>query len=219
MKPLEAILGVVDIAGDVLNFVGSILSYLDCQPKPECPDIEDWSLWDGVDAQAFEFYDPSSLIEKIKGFAGTVSDAVDPDNFDFDSITFDDIFLDTCNTDAVFCGHPRVVFWGGSGSGASINAIVSAVGDILGVDIINGGTGYSSKKPFVNFVDDCGHGAGATGTAVVDDNGVVVGVTIDDPGFNYLPVPDGSQGGDGRTWADLKAHCRNTQMEHRMPPA
>tara|TARA_A100001201_G_scaffold1107_3_gene2786 strand:+ start:963 stop:3401 length:2439 start_codon:yes stop_codon:yes gene_type:complete len=201
MKPLEAILGVVDIAGDVLQIVLSILSYLDCQPKPECPEIEDWSLWDGVDAQAFEFYDPSSLIEKIKGFAGTVSDAVDPDNFDFDSITFDDIFVDTCNTDAVFCGPPRVVFWGGSGSGASGNAIVSAVGDILGVDIINGGTGYSSKKPFVNFVDDCGHGAGATGTAVVDDNGVVVGVTIDDPGFNYLPVPDGSQGGDGRTWA------------------
>ena len=37
---------------------------------------------------------------------------------------------------------------------------------------------------------------------MVDDNGVVVGVTIDDPGFNYLPVPDGSQGGDGRTWAE-----------------
>ena len=46
---------------------------------------------------------------------------------------------------------------------------------------------------------------GAT-TLVPDPNGkTTLGVTqiiMDDTGIDYLPAPDGSQGGDGRTWAD-----------------
>ena len=66
--------------------------------------------------------------------------------------------------------------------------------------MVNGGSGYT-RKPFVKFIDNCGNGNGASGTAIVEDE-QVVGVVINDPGYGYLPVPDGSQGGDGRTWAE-----------------
>jgi len=216
MKPLEAILGVVDIAGDILGFIEDVLSFLQCEEKPECPEIDSWSLWDGADEPLASF-DPTSLINKVKGFAAGVSQAVDPNNFDFD-FDFSDIFDNPCNINAILCGPPNVVFWGGSGSGASGNAIVSAAGDILGVDIINSGSGYGNKPTFINFEDSCGKGVGASGRVILgpvsgqpngfyipDPNGTeigIVGVVMDHSGYNYLPVPDGSEGGDRRVWKE-----------------
>ena len=228
LAPLEAILGVVDLVGDVLGFIEGILSFLSCEEKPECPEIESWSLWDGADIPTANF-DPTSLINKVKNFASTFTQSIDPDNFDFD-LDFSDIFSDTCGTDAILCGPPNVVFWGGSGSGATGNVIVSSVGDILGVDIINSGFGYGSRSPFLNFEDSCGKGFGATGkvvtgpvSPVVDNSGNIVldtygevlytsdpsgketgitGVIIEDGGYNYLLSPDGSLGGDKRTWSE-----------------
>ena len=228
LAPLNAIFGVVDIVGDVLGFIEGILSFLSCEEKPECPEIDGWSLWDGADIPAANF-DPTSLINKVRDFASNVTQAIDPDNFDFD-LDFSDIFSDTCGTDAIFCGPPNVVFWGGSGSGATGNVIVSAVGDILGVDIVNSGFGYGTRSPFLNFEDSCGRGVGAAGRVILgpvspttddfgnvllDSNGQVlyvpnsngtetgvIGVIVEDSGYGYLPTPDGSQGGDGRVWAD-----------------
>lgn len=216
MGPVNAVLGVVDIAGDVLSFVEQILTFLSCEEQPECPEVESWSLWDGADIPSATF-DPTSLINKVRDFASNVTQAIDPDSFDFD-FNFGDVFTDTCNINAILCGPPNVVFWGGSGSGATANVIVSSIGDILGVDIINSGSGYGIKSPFLNFEDACGKGVGASGTVVVgpvskqddgtyqpDPNGNEVGVTgviIEDSGYGYLPVPDGSQGGDGRVWAE-----------------
>lgn len=216
LAPLNAIFGVVDLVGDVLGFIEGILSFLSCEEQPECPEIDSWSLWDGADIPAANF-DPTSLINKIRDFASNVTQAIDPDNFDFD-LDFSDIFSDTCGTDAIFCGPPNAVFWGGSGSGATGNVIVSAVGDILGVDITNSGFGYGTRSPFLNFEDSCGRGVGATGRVILgpvslqedgtyqsDSNGTetgVTGVVVENSGYGYLPVPDGSQGGDGRVWAD-----------------
>lgn len=228
LAPLNAIFGVVDLVGDVLGFIEGILSFLSCEEQPECPEIDSWSLWDGADIPVANF-DPTSLINKVRDFASSVTDAIDPDNFDFD-LDFSDIFSDTCGTDAIFCGPPNVVFWGGSGSGATGNVIVSAVGDILGVDIVNSGFGYGTRSPFLNFEDSCGRGVGATGSVILgpvspatDDSGNVLldpngqvlyvpnsngtetgitGVVVENSGYGYLPVPDGSQGGDGRVWAD-----------------
>ena len=228
LTPLNAIFGVVDLVGDVLGFIEGILSFLSCEEQPECPEIDSWSLWDGAGIPAANF-DPTSLINKVRDFASSVTDAIDPDNFDFD-LDFSDIFSDTCGTDAIFCGPPNVVFWGGSGSGATGNVIVSAVGDILGVDIVNSGFGYGTRAPFLNFEDSCGRGVGATGSVILgpvspatddsgnvllDPNGQVIyvpnsngtetgvtGVIVEDSGYGYLPVPDGSQGGDSRVWSD-----------------
>ena len=95
---------------------------------------------------------------EAKNIASTVKDVVNPDNFNFDfSGMFSNLAsgVNGCFTGPVLCGPPRVEFFGGGGRGVSANAIVSAAGEILGVDIITPGSGYS-RAPFVNIVDDCG---------------------------------------------------------------
>ena len=134
---------------------------------------------------------------------------------------------DACNVGPILCGPPKVSFWGGGGQGATGNAIISATGEILGVDITSTGFGYSNA-PFITFEDACGKGNGATAVVIVGDTpydpGIgttgggttgtetvpttgtvvtgVVGVVMIDNGFGYLPKPDGSMGGDERTWSN-----------------
>ena len=233
MGPLESLFSTfgqaLDIVGSVFQFLDDILSFLNCEVPPECPpkEAEEWAIWLGTDPEGTTI-DAGNVVSKIKEFAGGVSDVVDPDNFDFDlDVDFSDIFsLNDCNTDAIFCGPPRVVFWGGSGKGATGNAIISAAGDILGVDIINAGVGYDDDPPFISFKDDCGKGYGGSGVVVTgpvsqgdsgewfsdpDGTGIgVIGVGINESGFGYLSVADGSQGGDGRTWAEYN----QTTLQH-----
>ena len=230
MGPINALLGAVDIVGDILDFITDVLTFLNCETKPACPKVDEYSLWDG--ASQHEIADPMSLINKVTSYAEGVSQAVDPNNIDFGDFEFDvsgiiDNAFDKCNVDAVFCGPPEVSFWGSGGEGATANAIISAAGDLLGVDIVNSGSGYNDDVPFISFKDACGNGQGGSGTVILgpvspipttggtggtgddviyvpDPNGTEVGVVAVevDGGWGYLPVPDGSQGGDGWTWAD-----------------
>ena len=211
MAPVNAILGAVDLVGDVLSIVQDILSFLSCDERPQCSEIKEWSIYGGPGSGLT--LDFNSLFNKVKNFASNVSQSVDPDNFDFD-LDFSDVFSDTCNVGALLCGPPTVEFFGGGGSGASGNVIVSAVGEIMGVDIISTGSGYTSA-PFVKFADPCGKGRGAFGRAVLgtanggtgdDSNGSngsngVIAVIMDETGTGYLSSPDGDLGGDGRVWA------------------
>ena len=71
---------------------------------------------------------------------------------------------------------------------------------MLGVDIIFPGQNYSTP-PRVKFIDACDRGRGAKARAILED-GKVVRVVMDDTGIDYIPNYDGSQGGDGRTWAE-----------------
>jgi hypothetical protein len=199
LGPVKAIVGAAfDIADGILNFVTDLLSFLSCEEKPSCAEIKEWSIWEGSESVAT--LDLNAIVEKVQGVASTVTQAIDPNNFDFD-LDFTDVFdsLDSCNVGPIFCGPPIVEFYGGGGSGATGNAIIGAAGDILGVDIISPGSGYSSS-PFVNFKDNCGNGRGASGRVNIS-NGQVTNVIIDNSGTGYLSTPDGSQGGDGRTWA------------------
>jgi hypothetical protein len=197
LGPITSLVGkAFDIAGGILNFITDLLSFLSCEEKPSCPEIKEWSIWNGSAAPVT--VDLSKIVNKVQEVASTVTSAIDPDNFDFD-IDFSDAFEDSCGVGAVFCGPPVVEFYGGGGSGATGNAIIGAAGDILGVDIITPGSGYTSE-PFVNFKDNCGKGSGASGRVSIS-NGQVSSVVIDEPGTGYLPSPDGSQGGDGRVWA------------------
>jgi hypothetical protein len=215
MAPVNAILGAADLVGDVLSIVQDILSFLSCDERPQCSEIKEWSIYDGPGPGLN--LDIDSVFNKVKTFASNVSQSVDPDNFDFD-FDFSDVFSDTCNVGPIFCGPPTVEFFGGGGSGASGNAIISSVGEILGVDIATTGSGYTSP-PFVRFVDGCGKGKGAVGRAVLGRRNAVEGaltsppgtdgntdgvvaVIMDETGFGYLPSPNGDLGGDGRVWAD-----------------
>ena len=198
LAPIKAILGAFDIVGDVIGFLVDILSFISCDEDGDCPEVKEWNIWDG--ASNVPKFDLNSLVNKAKSYASNVAQSIDPDNFDFD-LDFSDVFSDSCNVGALLCGPPTVEFFGGGGSGAAGNVIVSAAGEILGVDISSPGSGYNSA-PFVNFVDACGRGKGAVGRAILGSSGGISDVLMEDSGTGYLSSPDGSLGGDNRTWAN-----------------
>ena len=230
LAPLQALLGITDIAGDALGFVTGLLSLISCNEKPACAGSKGYSIWDGSDIPRASF-DPLSLVDKVKDFASSVSQSINPDNFNFDlDMNFSDLVgnaVADCNVGPILCGPPKVEFFGGSGSGAKGNAILNAAGQILGVDIISSGSGYASQAPIMRFIDDCGNGQGGEGEVEVGpvdldtqgeyvptDGGGEVGVTgvvVTSPGTGYIPIPNGSQGGDGRVWADYT----QTTLQHQ----
>jgi hypothetical protein len=104
-----------------------------------------------------------------------------------------------CNVVSLECGLPTVSIFGGGGSGATGNVVVDSLGQIMGVNITNPGSGYVSE-PNVYFEDACDNGRGTQAVAVIGDvpnedgTGTTSGVTdivILEPGTNYLgPDPD-----------------------------
>ena len=209
MGPIKGLLAGMGVASsavdDVMGFATDALSLLSCDEDPRCSEVKEWNPINGPEISAT--LDLFSIVNKAKQAAGLVQNAVEgvanigstlsgiAQNADFS-----DAFTDTCNVGPVFCGPPTVEFIGGGGSGATGNVIVSALTTVLGVDIITTGGDYIGP-PRVKFNDSCSKGKGATGRAVVE-NGQVVQVIIDDTGIDYLPSPDGSQGGDGNVWAE-----------------
>ena len=230
MGPIKALLAGMGVASsgldDVMGFATDVLSFLSCNQDPKCSDVKEWNPVNGPEITAT--LDLNSIFSKAKEAASLVKGAVEDIGNIGDAISdvaknanFDDIFVDHCNVGPVFCGPPTVEFIGGGGAGTKGNVIVSALTTVLGVDVIMPGGDYL-EAPRVRFIDSCDKGRGAKGTAVLgpvpvqvplpdgtigpDPTGkTTIGVTqviIDDTGIDYMPSYDGSQGGDGRTWAD-----------------
>ena len=190
---------------DVMGFATDALSFLSCDENPKCSNVKEWNPVNGPEITAS--LNLNSIFDKAKQAAGSVQDAISGISNIGDAISdvannanFDDVFIDTCNVGPLFCGPPTVEFIGGGGDGARGNAIVSALTTVLGVDIIFPGQNYSTP-PRVKFIDACQKGKGAKARAILED-GKVVRVVMDDTGIDYIPNYDGSQGGDGRTWAE-----------------
>ena len=92
---------------------------------------------------------------------------------------------DPCLTGPQPCGPPTLEFYGGGGIGAEANPVIDEDGNLIAVDIVNGGFGYITP-PFVQVIDPCQNGAGAIlNTEIL--NGVVVRVIITETGSGYLP--------------------------------
>ena len=90
--------------------------------------------------------------------------------------------------DNIFVGTPIKLLDGGSVTLATGGVVTAVVGTTVTIDQAFGGTGST---------------IGAT--LFVDSGETTMGITqiiMDDTGIDYLPAPDGSQGGDGRTWAE-----------------
>lgn len=247
---LGVISGISGLVDSVLNAIISLLDFLSCDVKAECPDVGEWNFLEGSSGSGLSL-DVNSIFNSAKSIISSAKSAVDPNNFNF-NLDINSMIVgvnDACNVGPILCGPPKISFWGGGGGqGGVANAVVSATGDILGVDIVSTGYGYT-KAPFVTFEDACGRGKGATAVAVIgkvpyvpppgQGNGTagtgtggtgtggietgagetgtgvgtggpkpgdivdgIVNVIITDNGTGYLPQPDGSVGGDGRTWAD-----------------
>lgn len=100
------------------------------------------------------------------------------------------------------CGGTKVKIFGSNGAGAVAKAVmgsivgegVSATGSVIGIDILNGGSGYDFP-PFVEITDDCNQGYGAVGRAVIDYDKnsptyqQVIDIYLVSEGENY-PVSD-----------------------------
>ena len=94
---------------------------------------------------------------------------------------------DPCLTGDQPCGPPKLKFFGGGGVGASANPVIDVNGNLIAVDLVSGGFGYTSP-PQVQVLDPCKNGSGAVLQTIIE-NGVVIKVIIKDSGQGYLPPP------------------------------
>lgn len=158
---LSTISGITNLAGDILGFVQELLGFFSCEESQECPEIKEWSIWDGAGNNGGNLnLDFLSIFENAKSIYSNVVSNIDPDNFNIDFSDLIQSTLDGCNVGPILCGPPTIVFYGGGGSGTTGNVIVGATGDILGVDITSFGSGYTNE-PFTRIIDNCGNGNGA----------------------------------------------------------
>jgi len=119
----------------------------------------------------------------------------------------------SCETGPMLVGPPLIEIWGGGGTGATANAVVGPKGNLLAVDMTRAGKGYTTT-PFCAVIDRSGIGKGAVIKAEIDEEEVkkngssgVTGIIVVDPGFGYLPSPDGTVGGNGMKFADADNTC------------
>jgi hypothetical protein len=166
----------LDLAGDVMNMVGNLLSFLKCDDIPENSPVSEWSHIYGSGSQ-FGKGDIANVLNKAKEYAGAVQqgglDALD--NFNFaDNVDFSNILdvgsqLDGCLTDEFPCGPPNLNIFGSKmGSGAAGNLVINAAGSVIGVDMQSFGVGYDDQAR-ANVIDDCGNGKGAVVRPVFGD--------------------------------------------------
>ena len=199
-----------DVLGGVTKIVGSVFQALDfilgfeaflCA-KPNCPEIKKFkaSPWGGPSQSQIDdfagFLDVPSESEIVEGaidfidkqsiFKQPLGDAAGK----FPSSITD------CDVSAFKCGPPSIEIFGGGGAGAVAEAIVDNVGRTIGVDLTNGGAGYT-RPPFVSFVDSC-EDTFTSGYAVISESGENRGQVVDIILTTTPPAPPR----DGRTEFD-----------------
>ena len=239
LGPISSLIGTtISLANDVIAFVESIIDFLSCDIEQLCPVTNEWNFLEGgIDSSQFSLstLDFNSVFESAKAFGdsvialgnipGDVVDSISGLNAQQIAQSALDAAEGCFGSNLIQCGVPTISFWGSDGSGATGDAVVSAAGEILGINIITPGKEYSSP-PIVSINDACGTGTGAyaiaeTGSVnvysddgtIVDPNNpdntreqeVVTGVTsviMINTGYGYLPSPDGSVGGMNRTVAN-----------------
>jgi hypothetical protein len=195
--------GVGKIAGSIFEAIDFILgfeAYL-CQ-KPNCPEIKAAKLgpWSNNPSKPFgsgfsNFLDNAEKnlsqegiqgwVDGLSIFGGTLGDLSDAPDAPF-----------PCDTNPFQCGPPSIEIFGGGGIGAVGKAVVNELGQIYGINIENGGAGYS-RPPFVSIVDACDNGNYASAYAEIDYNpqsstyGQVTNIVMVNHGNGYLNEPNG----------------------------
>ena len=182
------------IFSKAIKYANIITNVLDCD-RQNCPEPTSYSSKNGVTKSGEDNF--GGILEKVglkkleAGLLNTLDNAIPavpsaPD----------------CNTNVLKCGPPRVDFIGSSGQGASGSAIVSAVGQIIGVSINGPGFGFQ-EPPLLSFFDSCDNGSGAGGypvmgpvSPITDDSTVAAGAVGGLPvTSNGVPVVAGGVGG------------------------
>jgi len=135
-----------------------------------------------ADANAYEKLNPETVFIFIDGDKKVKYLSISEVN----NLTIRDLpRSDPCEVGPQPCGPPALKFFGGGGIGAEANPVVDSSGNLIAVDLISGGFGYTTP-PFVQVIDPCRNGSGAVLTTEIL-NGVVVRVIINETGSGYLP--------------------------------
>ena len=124
-------------------------------------------------------------------------------------------------------GPPQIKIFGGNGNGATANAVIGPMGNLLAVELTRPGKGFTSP-PFAVVSDPSGKGKGAVVKVILDyaqeivdtvlTGGTVAAtgialtkyirsypiksIDVIEPGTGYMSRPDGSVGGNGFTFAE-----------------
>ena len=156
----SALSGINSIFGAAMNFVGKVLDVLDivsgvlkflsCDEEQDCSMGDQWSFWNGA----------SCVLDKVSaGLSSITSGLVGAGSS-----------VPPCNTSQLPCGPPNISISGLSGgSGAFANPIISATGSILGIDLVRGGSGYTSP-PNIIVTQNCNNGNGAVIRSIIGTN-------------------------------------------------
>ena len=135
-----------------------------------------------ADANAYEKLNPETVFIFIDGDKKVKYLSISEVN----NLTIRDLLRsDPCEVGPQPCGPPALKFFGGGGIGAEANPVADSSGNLIAVDLISGGFGYTTP-PFVQVIDPCRNGSGAVLTTEIL-NGVVVRVIINETGSGYLP--------------------------------
>jgi len=161
-----------------IKYANIITNVLDCDAL-NCPPATSYSSKNGVSKSVEDSFD--SIIDKI-GLNSLVNPLLDS----LDNAIPAAPDAPNCQTNVLKCGPPRVDFIGSSGEGASGNAVVNALGQIIGVAINGPGLGFK-EPPLLSFFDGCDKGSGAGGYARLNEDGSIADVVITDPGSSFLP--------------------------------
>jgi len=192
-------LDLIDAIGSTLE---SLLSIFKCEIE-YCvgkDKVVKWSIINGPkpEKNILDFkniFDKAKKVgEKFQDLADIPNDIADYQwNFDADE-ALQEIY-DKCDAGPIFCGTPSVTFWGETGSGASGNAVVSATGDILGVDITTSGDYAADAQLLIDFDDPCKNGNGGTGTVIIGPITGIGTVGVGTTGGITGIITDGTGGG------------------------
>ena len=206
-----------DVLGGITRIVGNVFQALDyilgfeaflCA-KPNCPEIKKFkaSPWGGpTQAQIDDFAGFLAPLggrqtPTAEGLIGSATDFIDGIEIFGqplgDSAGKIPSNVTNCDVSAFKCGPPSIQIFGGGGAGAVAEAIVDNVGRTIGVNLINGGSGYT-RPPFVSFVDSC-EDTFTSGYAIISESGTNRGQVVD---IILTTAPTPAPPRDGRTEFD-----------------
>lgn len=121
---LSAASGIFSFVFNALDSLLGLLEFLTCDEDLDCSAGDGWSFWYGDAEGSFEVPDFKNAIQQG---------------------AFDGGGGGGCNVSPSLAQPPTVKISGGGGIGAIVNAIISPSGEVIGFDVINGGSGYTSS--------------------------------------------------------------------------
>lgn len=174
---------ILSSAYEIIDFVLGFEGFL-CD-KPDCPEVKQLraSPWAGPQNGDNDNWSKFSFsADATKNVRGWMDDFFGPSGSGY-------VSPGGCYTGSFQCGVPQIQIFGGGGSGAVATAVVNNIGQVIGANLIFGGSGYTSP-PFVSIVDPAGCGKNASAYATLcPGSSSVCKISIATPGDGYSLTP------------------------------